>query len=352
LPQTIKYANVLTRIGAQRATLLGVSKLKMLTEASTLEELVSQLRDSSYQSRLQKVAPPYDSRQLEWVFKEAFFEAAIKVTKNAPKSVAPFLKMFLKQFEVENLKALIKAAHVDLEPEQVLSKVSLQLEAFLGNRDAFEEAAKANGITQRVNALAKTEYATALAQGLASYNETGAVACFDVLLDKVYFENLYEAYFELSHVERKHAQFYVETLTAKYVLPMILRAKNLNYETSALRVIIPDQTLGLSKATLEELVEASDYEVAHNIVMQTPFGQYFPKTASAEETIANAETALRKALTEHAEHARVFEIFNIGLPLSFLILKQTEATNLTTISIGIESKLAPEEIARRLFLPS
>ncbi len=352
MPQTIKYANVLTRIGVQRAALLNEAKLKSLAEASDLEDFVAQLRDTSYQTRLQKAAAPFDSRQLERIFKETFLDLAIKITKNAPNSVKPFLMVYLKRFEVDNLKALIKASYANFDAEQTLEKVNLQLETFLGNRAVFEEAAKTTGLTPLVSALAKTEYATVLTQGLASYDEKGAVTSFDLLLDKDYYEKLASAYLELPRSERGYAEFYVKTQTAAYLLPMILRAKNLGYAVSTLRAILPDQPLSLPASTLEDLVMASDFNMALNIILQTPFGQYFTKGKTPEETIANAQIAFKKALVTHAARSRVFEVFNVGLVLSFLVLKQTEVANLVAVAVGVEAKLPSEDVGRSLLLPS
>ena len=59
----------------------------------------------------------------------------------------------LLRFEIENIKALIKATNANLSPEQKLAKIYLSVEDYLKNRSVIEEAAKASTIKQVVNAL-------------------------------------------------------------------------------------------------------------------------------------------------------------------------------------------------------
>ena len=54
--------------------------------------------------------------------------------------------------------------------------------------------------------MKNTEYALALSMGLQSYEEDGSTTCLDVLLDKVFYEKLYEAYASLPKREKPHAQ--------------------------------------------------------------------------------------------------------------------------------------------------
>ena len=127
---------------------------------------------------------------------------------------------------MENIKALIKAANANLSPEQKLAKIYLSVEDYLKKRSVFEEAAKAPTVKQVVNALKNTEYSSSLNMGLQNYEETGSTARLDVLLDKVFYEKLYDNYMLLPKIEKPHARFYASTENDSFTLLTILAGKN------------------------------------------------------------------------------------------------------------------------------
>ena len=352
MTQTIRYANVTAKMGSERGALLSEAKLKTLTETKNLSEFASQLRDTSYQEKIAKIRAPYSSRKLERVFQESLIEAYIKITKNSPRTVTPYLKTYLSRLEVENVKALVKCVYAELNLEEKLAKIYLQVEDFLKNRQVFEEAAKAVDLKQLINAWKKTEYSSALNLGFKRYGENGSTMFFDILLDKEFFEKLFEKYQRLSKKEKRHALFYASMEIDSFALLMLLRGKALNYDAAWLRVAIPRSNFNLSQETLDALITATDYESTLNIVLKSHYGRFFVKAQTPEETIANAQKEFRKALVKHAVENRVTETFNIGAPLGFMVQKEAETHNLAAISLGVEATMKPEDIQRTLLLPN
>lgn len=349
MTQTAKYANVSAKIGAQRSNLLSEAKLRALSESKDLNDFVAQLKETAYQSQLANADPPYSGRKLERTFQENLAETCIKVVKNSPKAASVYLSIFLRKAETENIKALVKAVNGGLSAEQREAQVYLIIEDFFKRRPAFEEALKSQDLTQLSSAFAKTEYALAMNYGLQSYEEGGSTTCFDVLVDKTYYERLFDTYTNLPTREKPHALFYASMESTSYVLLMLLRGKNLNHDVNWLRVAVPDAHF-LSNDTVESMVTATDFEAAFNIVQKSPYKDFFEKGEKPEEIIMSAEKAFKKAIYVHAAKSRISETFNIGVPLSFVYQKQAEASNLLTISLGLESGLKAEEIQSLLLL--
>ena len=350
LAQTTLYAGVLAKMGAERSLLLSESKLRMLTETRNLTELTTQLRETSYQQQIAKVTPPLTSRKLERALTENLIETYIKIIKNSPKNAAAFLRLYLLRFEVENIKALIKAANANLSPEQKLGKIYSSAETYLKRRVVIEEAGKVPDLKQTVNALKGTEYASALKMGLGSYEEDGSTTCLDVLLDKHFYEKLCESYQALPRMEKPHANYYVSMENDGFVLLTLLRGKYLHYDPNWLRLAVPTKKFNLSDETVETIVTAQDFDSALKIALDSHYTQFFVKAQSPEETVANAEKAFRRALFLHVKESRFTEIFNVGVILAFLTQKEAEVHNLTAVSLGVEAGLKPEEIQRQLLL--
>lgn len=350
MTQTTLYSRVLSKIGAERGKLLSEAKLKTLTESKNLSELATQLRDTSYQEQLVKVSLPLTSRKLERAFHENLISTYLKIIKNSPKNASKYLWLYLLRFEVENIKALIKATNAKLSLEQKIGRIYLPAEDYLKNRSVIEETAKAPDIKQIVKALKKTDYTLALNMGLQSYEEDGSTTCLDVLLDKTFYEKLHDSYESLPKKEKPHAHFYASTENDSFTLLTLLRGKTLNYDANWLRLAVPPNNFYLDMETVEAMVTATDFESALKIAFESHYAGFFAKAQSPEETVANAEKAFKKAVLQHAKASKIPEIFNIGAPLAFMTQKEAEVHNLTALSSGVEAEIKPEDIQHQLLL--
>ncbi len=349
MSQATRYASVLAKIGAERSALLSEVKVKTLTESKDLAAFTAQLREASYQTQISKLSLPLSSRKLERAFNENFIEACKKIAKNSPKNAANYLSLFLLKFEVENIKVLIKATNANLTTEQKIAKLYLSVESYLKHFD-FEDVAKTSTIKQLSNVLKSSMYASSLNSGLQSYEETGSTSYFDVLLDKAFYDKLYENYALLPKTEKPRANCYASIENDSFILLTLLRGKNLNYDANWLRRALPQNNFNLSMNTIDGLLSAEDFESALKIVLESYYASFFAKAQNPEETLAKAERAFKKAVLQYARSNRIVDNFNIGGSLAFLTQKETEVHNLIAISSGIEAVVDPEKIQDQLLL--
>ena len=350
MTQTTRYASVLAKIGAERSKLISESKLKALAESKNLTEFTAQLRDTSYQEQIAKVPMPLTSRKLERAFNENLIDTYIKLIKYSPKKAREYLSLNLLRFEIEHIKAFMKATSAKLTPEQKTARIYFSVEDYFKRRMVLEEAAKASSPTQIIHAFKGTDYFSALNMGLKSYEENGSTASFDIFVDKFFYEKLYAAYLYLAKKEQPYANFYASTENDGFTLVTLLRGKALNYDSNWLRLVVPQNYFNLSKPTVEALVSAVDFEAALKIVLDSYYAKYFTKTQTPEETIAAAEKAFKKAILQHAKSSTISEPFNIGSPIAFMTQKEAEVYNLNVLSLGIDGAMKPEEIRSLLLL--
>ena len=350
MTQTTIYAAILAKIGAGKSELLSEAKMKMTTETKSLTEFTGQLRESTYQAQIAKIPLPLTSRKLERAFNENLIETYIKMTKNAPEKATGFLSVYILRFEIENIKSLIKAVNAELSLEQKLARIYFSVEDYLKKRVVLEEAAKALTLKQVVNAFKGTEYASALSRGAQSYEEKGSTVALDVLLDKVFYDMLSDRYRKLPKEEKPHAYFYASMESDSFSLLAILRGKTLNYDANWLRTAVPFNKFNLSSDAIEALLTAADFESALKIASGTSYSKFFAKAQSPEETIASAEKAFNRAVFQHARVRTISEIFNIGAPLAFMMLKKAEVHNLIAVSAGLEASLTADKIQEQMLL--
>ncbi len=347
MSQTRLYAAVLAKIGAERSKLLGEVKIKTLSETS-LQEFASQLRETTYQTQIAKLPLPLTSQKLERAFKENLIESYEKVIKISPAKARMFLDVYLLRFEIENIKALLKSTIANLSLEQKISKIYFSIEDYLKNRTSLEEAAKFSTIREVVSAFKIKAYASALSLGLQNYEKNRSTVSFDILLDQVFHEKLYETFQKLPKKEKPPVVFYASIETDSFLLLALLRGKQLHYDEDFLRTTIPYDSFNLTSDVVAELLRTSDFDSALEIILKTHYGKFFAKAPSPEEIIANAQRAFQKALLNHAKVNFVLDIFNIGAALSFMTLKEAEVHNLIALSAGVDGAVNSEEIQNQL----
>ena len=348
MTQTSLYSRVLVKIGAERGELLSEAKIKALTENKDLQEFAAQLRGSRYQEQIGKLSLPLTSSKIENALYENLIEIYFKIIKNSPEEARKFLDLYLMNLEVENIKALMKATCAKLTVEEKTARIYHSVEKYFNNLDIIEEALKASSVEQVANILKETAYGSALKEGLDYYEQTGSTKFFDVFLDKLYYEELHTRYEELPKIEKPHAEFYARMESESFLLLTILRGKLLGYDVNWLRTAIPNVNFELSMDIVDEIVSAGDFESAFKIVLQTPYGVFFIRLQSTEETLAAAEKAFKKAILKHAKANIITEMFNIERPLGFLTQKKLEVQNLTTASLGVEAAMKPEDIQQQM----
>lgn len=350
MTQTTLYASVLAKIGAERSKLLNETKIKALAESRNLTELITQLRDTGYQEQIAKLPLSLTSRKLERAFAENLIDTYIKIIKYSPKRARNYLSLYLLKFEIENIKALIKATSAKLSPDEKLSKIYFSVEDFLERRLFFDEAAKASTIIQIIQSFKDTEYWAVLNMGLKGHEESGSIACFDIFLDKYFYEKLYDSYESLVKKEQHYANFYASIENDSFTLLTLLRGKALNFEPDQLRLLIPQKNFNLSEPMIEALLSAMDFEAALKIVFESYYAKFFVEGQNPEEIIATARKTFNKTVFQYAKASRIGKIFNIGLPLAFMVQREVEVHNLVAVALGVDSAMKVEDI-RSQFLP-
>lgn len=339
MTQTTKYARVLPRMGAERGKLLPENRIKALAESKSAADIAGQLRDSTYQEQIGRLATSITARKLERAYYENLIETYLKIIKYAPETANRYLNIYLERLEAENIKTLVRTASAGLSTEQRLAKVYLSVEKHFDHIALMEEAAKATGISQVVAVFKNTDYGSALTTGLKSFEESGSTTCLDVFVDKLFYEKLVAAYESLPRREKSHAYFYASTEVDSFILTTLLRGKNLNYDPNWLRIAIPSCFFNLTKNEVESMVSALDYDAARKIVEESYYAKYFQHKATPEETIATAEKAFRAAILQKAKKSVIRETFNVGSTLSFITIKEAEVHNLTALTLGVEGGL-------------
>jgi V/A-type H+-transporting ATPase subunit C len=344
------YSSVLVKIGIERSRLLSEQKLERLTDCKTLTEFASELGQTVYGKKIEQMTPPYTTNDFEKAFRENFIEVCIKIAQNAPNVVSAFLKTYLLKFELENIKTVLRAVSIGLPQDEIRNKLHLPVETFLKRKEVILKAAMGIQVKMVVDALQNTPYGPTLITGLQKYDETASTMCFDILLDRLFYEKLGKSFKELPKNEQKLASFYVSRKNDRFNILTILRAKHLGYNPHWIRMAISRDFHNVSEQTIESMLMAENFESALNIIKQGYYKKLFVKAETPEETLSVAEKAFRRDIFQQIKKTEIGDPFNIGSPLAFIVRKETELYNLTAISLGIEYGKKKDDIVSWLLV--
>jgi vacuolar-type H+-ATPase subunit C/Vma6 len=111
---------------------------------------------------------------------------------------------------------------------------------------------------------------------------------------------------------------------------------------------IPSNSFNLDQKTVESLLYAIDYDATIKIVETTQYKDYFVTPGTPDETLSKAEKAFKNAVLQYAKSRVLLDVFNIGAPLAFITLKETDVHNLNALTLSIDAMLQPEEIQNNL----
>jgi vacuolar-type H+-ATPase subunit C/Vma6 len=323
LSQEQLYSNVLVKVSVEKSHLLTKEKFSRLLNSKNLVEYVSELKETIYGQELERLMLPYTTNKLERVFRENFIETCIKIVRNSPDIVSKFLRTYLIKFEHENIKTILRAVSTGLPFDEIKKRLYLNLETFLERKEII--------------------------LGLKKYEETGSTKYFDILLDRMFYENVGELYKNLPKNEREHAFFYVSNIVDRFNILTILRAKLLGYEPHWIRVALAHNFYNISKETIEQLLMADNFKSALEIIKKSNYAKLFDKTVIDEEKLAKVEKEFRQKILLNITKLRFGDPFNIGTPLDFIFRKEIESYNLTALSIGIEYNWKKDDISNLLF---
>ena len=174
MTQTTKYARVLPRMGAERGKLLPENRIKALAESKSAADIAGQLRDSTYQEQIGRLATPITARKLERAYYENLIETYLKMIKYAPETANRYLNIYLERLEAENIKTLVRTASAGLSTEQRLAKVYLRRKHF--DHIALMEEAVVPLASSGCSGFKNTDYGSALTTGSRAWESGSTTA--------------------------------------------------------------------------------------------------------------------------------------------------------------------------------
>jgi vacuolar-type H+-ATPase subunit C/Vma6 len=336
-----RYANLSARARALTSYLIHDQEWHTLLTVEDLSLFVDTLGDLPY-ARGMSLPDPLSLRALELLFYQRVaqdYDKFVAMTRGALQSL---LRELWRQFELDNLKTILRRlAEERMAPDEDLI-IPLRNSAL-----PLAHLSQATDLQTAAAALSGTVYGPALADALPRYESEGTLFPVEVALDLAYWRRVWKAVTRLGGEDQDWARRLVGNRLDRLNITWAFRYR-IYYHLSEEEII--NYTLPYGYHSDDSVLRAIAAGARIEDIIVTVWGEGIPEFAglakdSMRETLQAFETALARMECRLARRPFGGHPFHLGLLLGYLIRKECEAHDLTTLAESKAEKLSAREVA-------
>lgn len=348
-----KYAYISAKVKGMKLRLLSREAYEALLRCHDLSEVCTSLENTEYSLEIAEARLlGIQATTLERAFIKNLFKVFTKVAEKSPSEVRAFIAVNMRKFEIENVKAILRAVRAGLRPEEAMSFVIPV--PFGLQSDAYESLLrKVGGVEDLVRRMEVTEYGPVLGDLLEDYAEKRSLLPLEAGLDRLLYGSLFSKMDKMAGRDRRIVADLLGTEVDLVNINVILRSKALRLRAEdAYRYVFP-VFCHITEKQVGEAMNAQDVEGAITALTVRPYAEMLSKILlDYQDTgfLTDIDVEKDHLLLEASRSLRRMYLspFHIGTILSFLNLKWFEVRNLRALVYGKEDGLPQEAIEKLL----
>ncbi len=350
------YDYVLPLIAIENKFLISKEQLLELTNSRNLIELRKNL--VSYYPKLSKIAPSIDLERMHFIFHEDFIAKVNKIIQNSPYSARSFLMNFLIEFEIENLKTVLRSKLINKSISEISDKIHWQIEDYTGNKEIFNRIIKENDFKIIFNLLKKTEYGEFIKKAEKKYRETNSLLYINTFLDYGQIVKMERGLGQLSRSDKLIASQYLNILIEYFNYMILFRGKSFNLTNDEISEFFIPTTSSKMLKILNTLLTVDTVSSLLDLIRTSNFRETnlflsFPDSTNSYFDILNyLERNFYQKSFQLVEKLKIESTFSISAPLTFILLKKFQLRDLIQISTAVDYNLSKEILLERIILLS
>jgi len=354
-----KYKRVMPKITVAKLKFMEPKRITGLVGMS-LHHISSVLEKTSYKTEISEVnAKELSSISMEDAFLQNFIKTCEELMEMSPKDVRLLLSAFLMKFEVNCVKALLRAKQAELDVDEAMKYIMPV--GRLDEARCRKTLEISENIADVVDSLSDMEYGSVLEKAFAVYEEEKIFYLLEVALDIHVYSKIWRAIGKLRGLDKKIAKTVIGLEIDSTNVKTILRCKAMGINEDQIRRYLIPVSEVFSEKELEEAMREADMQSFINSLvrlarrsMARDYQYIFTEIQELHVTsLTTLETILDRGLVETSLRMlkRYTAFFNIGLILAFLNLKWFEVRNLRAIIRGSEAGIPTDRVKKLLILP-
>jgi len=332
--KALKYSYINAKVRAIKSRLLTSEDYHILISTKNLEEFLTYFRTTIYGEEMPQISSPKELTNYLYQHLFATYKKILRGLRGKEKEV---IKTLLLRYEIENLKTLLRGIEFKVPKEKQKS--------LLYSLDSYStlpvlELLGAKNIKQAILTLRKTRYFSPLTHALHQYESQRSLFPLEISLDLFMFKEMTRMIQHLSGKDKKISSKIVGILIDVLNILWIERFKEYYH-------LSPEEILNyaieggyrLDLRQIKRLVQAKEVQDLIQILLP-PYDELLKEAKSWKEIRKKINTFLIRELL------KVFSMppFQIGVPLSCILLKELEVQNLIAIIEGKRLSFSHEKI--------
>ena len=334
------YAAIHARVRAMYSRMLTSAELVGLFRAADYETLISLLRRTVYGPYLTGVEDKeLTPRRAAYQIKLQMADDYATIIKAAPDHICPLITQYYRNFEVDNLKAVLRGIVTGASWDRIRYVLFP-----LGSMTVIPAQAmvETGSIANAVELLRHTPYYTTLSHAMERYTAEQSLFPLEVALDLNYWREIWNAINRLTEQDREHALRIIGSLLDMNNLMWAIRYRVYHHlsEEELINYTLP---VGYRVRDSDIRAIAAGADIAQVV------RRIYPNLTDVEGLLAEPrqgmpllEAQLQRYVEEQCRAAFIGYPFHIGVPLAYLVLKKMEIQDLTALIEAKASKIPVE----------
>ena len=354
-----KYKRLMPKITVAKLKLMEPKEITNLAGMS-LPYIVSRLEKTPYKAEISETrTKELSANSLEDTLLQNFINTCEELMELSPKRIRSLLSTYLMRFEVDCVKAILRAKKAELDTDEAIKYIMPA--GRLDEVRCIKILESSENIADVAEALSDMEYELVLEKAFAVYEKEKNFYLLEVALDRHVYSKSWKAVGKLGGLDKKIARTVIGLEIDSANVKTILRCKAMGIsEDQISRYLIPVSEV-FSEKELKQLIRKPDIQAFIDSLVrlarsamsrdhQYTFAELQKKRLTSLTTL---ETILDRGRVETSLRMlkRYTPFFNIGLILAFLNLKWFEVKNLRAIIRGSEAGIPPDRVKKLLILP-
>ena len=339
LRNILPYLYVNARISAKEAKLLKPETLEEMVNAGSVAEIASILENSEYSFAMQGLVLE-SSESIEDLLTRQTADTYCEIAKMLPGNMEKVFSFLLQQWDVRNLKTIIRGVRKGLPSDEVASKI-----VPFGQMDeeTLKKMAESSSVEDMLPLFEGTCYGQ-LAVMLPAYEQEKSLLPLEFLLDRILMEDMWNKVTSDRELMALRPGFAARIDAIN--LKILFRAKKDHLLCSDIEnYLIPGGDLPESIFSIFDEVDEVGALVTE--LEGTPFYKALMDVLPEHEkegTLFHLEKFLEETALSIGKQTAVKQPYGIAPVLGYLSQKETEVKNIRAISRSKEAGMPPEKI--------
>ncbi|TXT61594.1 MAG: V-type ATP synthase subunit C [Promethearchaeota archaeon] len=233
---------------------------KLIMDKDTLEAL----RGASDLEQLMNIIAPYfpgieiketKIEEIEKAITQNYIKMIGKIISFSPENMREFLRDFLLQYEVSNIKHSILGSIIGMRSQEKSNYINFLAEEYLDNREFIEDLIEINSLDEIQLFMRETRYNRVIREGISYFRNNNEVFVLESFLDQLYYRNLTKNYRRYEKTEKQMIGLFIKYRVELYNINMIYRGIMNNVDKKLLSQFLVDEYLFLNEELRTNLLQ-------------------------------------------------------------------------------------------------